>query len=55
MLVHILGVSSYDDLVLTACLNDLNNAGHLLDFLCHGLVRSFFQDKTQSGGAVCCC
>ena len=38
MLVYILGMGADDNLILSACLNNLDNSRHLLNFLCHGFV-----------------
>ena len=54
VLIYILGMGADDDQILSACLNDLYNGRHLLNFLSYGFVRSLFQDKTKSGSAVCC-
>ena len=41
-----------DDLILTAGLDDLDNAGLLLNFLSNLITGLFFQDQTQTSRAV---
>ena len=52
LFIDILGVHTDDDLILTAGLDDLDNAGLLLDFLSNFITGLFFQDQTQTSRAV---
>lgn len=52
MLINILGMCADNDLILTAGLQDLDDSGHLFNFLCNGLVGGPLQHQAKSGGAV---
>ena len=54
MFIYILGMGADDDLILAAGLDDLNNAGHLFNFLSNGFVGVPLQNETKSGSAMCC-
>ena len=54
MFIYILGMGADDDLILAAGLDDLDNSGHLFNFLSNGFVGVLLQNETKPGCAMCC-